>query len=143
MRIHSDSRFYIYIKLKYRIGIYFEPEGHRMHKRVQEYEAGLPIGFRSDAPDKIVLYEEAVHDPTGFLLADSMSNEQCHKLALARIAASSQWPERLFFPGGVCDRSRALEELKSNGELSDLLVQTEVKTAEWVINKLVEEHAND
>ena len=112
-----------------------------MHSKVVEYESGLPVGFHR-VSGELVSFEDALSDPTAVEDTSELSTAQQKALAEQRIEGASAWPEREFHPGGRVDAERALIEIERGGEIGDLLVETEVRVAAWVVARLLAEAAD-
>lgn len=112
-----------------------------MHERVEQYEAGLPVGVHSETGE-LVAFEAVRRDPESVIATDALSDDQRLRLAMARVEQAAGWPERELHPGGFFDRERALREMPAGGEIGELLVTTEVRVATWVVDALRKEVAD-
>ncbi len=112
-----------------------------MHERVEQYEAGLPVGVHAETGE-LVTFEQARRDPECVIATDALTDDQRLRLAMARVEQAAGWPERELHPGGFFDRERALREMPAGGEIGELLVTTEVRVAAWVVDALRKEAAD-
>ena len=112
-----------------------------MHQRVIDYETGLPVGFDRVSGD-LVTFEEARSSPNSIIPSDRLTQEQRVELAMQRVDRAADWPERELHPGGPVDQDRARSEIAHGGDIGDLLVETEVRVAAWVIDNLAQDSAN-
>lgn len=112
-----------------------------MHEQIRKYESGLPVGFHTDTGDLVTLEQAEAH-PASVQPAATLTPEQRRRLALERIETAGGWPEREFYPGGHVDKTRAIAEISSGGEIGDALVDIEVRVASWVVEQLRKEQAD-
>lgn len=109
-----------------------------MHPRVVEEQSGLPVGYDVRSGE-LVQFEEARGDLSRLRAQASLSEAERESLALGRLEASRDWPERIVLPDGRVDRERALREIRGGTDLGQYLVEVEMNAVKIVRELLDEE----